>query len=122
MVIYLLFSYYTWFKPIGVVFNSFLLLNLYLLISDPQYFLKWPKEICTEYEIIQDEGTCESAAKELKLVYQNSETKSKFPKGCYKVDTNDDAYWNDHIQGTPNEKASPICKESEFLFIKYFKF
>ena len=38
---------------------------------------------CPEDEIITTEGMCITAAKELGLIYKNSDTKINFPAGCH---------------------------------------
>ena len=72
------------------------------------------------YSLISTLDECKSAVGELSdsgldIVFDGTITSSraKFPKGCYKDQNSENAFWNTHNSGSTNEDAQPICRVGE---------
>ena len=83
--------------------------------TGPTYFLKEPRELCNDNELITNLKECKSAVRKLKnklknknIKFESTFSKANYPKGCLLVGV--DAYWNRHVFGNAESYSRPICK------------
>ena len=94
--------------------------NFYSLIS-AGYYLRTDNEVCSDIEFISTLNECKIAVNALNdygasLVFYESESDSRFPKGCY--ENNGYVIWNTHHSGSTTFKNSEtICKQGEQMEI-----
>ena len=58
---------------------------------------------------MDDSATCKKAYEVLGYYFYSTEEGAEWPKGCY-VDSFDEVYFNQHIDGSKNDGARQICK------------
>lgn len=73
------------------------------------YYMGQKNTICSPQQIIVTLSNCQAAALALGIAFKKQGTWSADPIGCYRWADDGKVYYNNHVAGQENIKASPIC-------------